>query len=210
MESIENSIARKLLQIKAFSVQIDHPFAWGNGWQAPIYLDDRKILSIPSVRNFFRLEMSRLVAERFADADVIAGIAINAIAHGILVAEQLALPFVSVYPYPKDHGLENQIEGDLRPRQNVVIIENQVNVGDHLLRVIESLRNNGCNVLGAITLFDYEFPIAKKRLNTADVQLFALTNFSAVCQEMQKTQLCTPEVMDALNLWHKHPNKWNK
>jgi len=210
MDKIQQDTARRLIQLKALSVQIQHPFTWGNGWLAPMYLDDRKILSYPAVRNFFRLELARLVAENFPDADCIAGVATNAIAHGLLVADQLALPFVSVYPMPKDHGLENQIEGDLRPRQNIVVVENQVNVGDHLMRVVEAVRNNGCTVLGAVTLFDYQFPQAQKRLNEAGIPLLSLTNYEAICQQMEKNAVYSDEVLKSLQQWHAHPTKWNK
>jgi len=210
MEKLQYDIARKLIQLKAFSVQVQNPFMWGNGWQAPIYLDDRKLLSYPSVRNLFCLELARVVAENFPDADVIAGVATNAIAHGVLVANQLTLPFVSVYPVPKDHGMENQIEGDLRPRQNIVVVENQVNVGDHLMRVVEAVRNNGCTVLGAVTLFDYQFPKAQERLNEAGIPLLALTTYQAVYEQLQDNQQYSSEVLRTLQQWHTNPTKWKK
>jgi len=210
MEKIQNDIARKFIQLKAFSVQTQNPFMWGNGWQAPIYLDDRKILSYPAVRNFFRLELARVIAENFPDTDTVAGIATNAIAYAVLAADQLALPFVSVYPFPKDHGLENQIEGDLRPRQNIVIVENQVNVGDHLMRVVDAVRSNGCTVLGAVTLFDYQFPQAQQRLGEAGVPMVALSTFDAVCQQFEKQKIYDAEVLHSLQQWHANPVNWHK
>ncbi len=210
MDKIQQDIARKFIQLKAVSVQPLSPFTWGNGWLAPIYLDDRKILSYPAVRNFFRLELARVVAEFYPDTDTIAGIATNAIAHGLMVADQLALPFVSVYPFPKDHGLENQIEGDLRPRQNIVIVENQVNVGDHLMRVVEAVRNNGCKVLGAATLFDYQFPMLEQRLNDAGISLIALTNFNAVYHQLEISNSYPESVLQTLQNWHNDPFNWKK
>ena len=158
MSILQNMTALKLLQLKAFKFQLKNPFKWANGWLAPLYCDDRKVLSYPKMRDFIRLELARTIAELYPDADVIAGVASNAIAHGVLVAEQLSLPFIYVHPTPKDHGLENQIEGDLRPRQSVVIVENQVNAGNNCVKVVEALRNNGCKVLGIVTIFDFEFP----------------------------------------------------
>jgi len=210
MEKIQNDIARKFIQLKAFSVQTQNPFTWGNGWQAPIYLDDRKILSYPPVRNFFRLELARVIAENFPDTDTIAGVATNAIAYGLMAADQLALPFVSVYPVPKDHGMENQIEGDLRPRQNIVVVEDQVNVGDRLMRVVEAVRNNGCTVLGAVTLFDYEFHQAKERMNEAGIPLVALSTYRAVYQQLVDQKSYSAEVLQVLQQWHANPVKWHK
>ena len=183
MSILQNLTAIKMLQLKAFKFQLNNPFKWANGWHAPLYCDDRKILSYPKIRDFVRIELASIVAEMYPDADVIAGVATNAIAHGILVAEQLSLPFVYVHPTPKDHGLENQIEGDLRPRQSVVVIENQVNVGNNCLKVVEALRNNGCKVLGVVTIFDFGLPSTCKKMEKAGIDLTALTNLDTVLHQ---------------------------
>lgn len=203
-------VAKKLLQLKAFRLQVNSPFTWANGWKSPIYFDDRKIFSYTYMRSFIKLELSRIVAEVYPDADVIAGIAVNAIAHGVLVAEQLALPYVYVYPTPKDHGLENQIEGDLRPRQKVVIIENQVNVGHNAMKVVDAVRNNGCSVEGVITLFDYQLPSAHKLFAESDVPLTALTNFDALVSQAVQARQITDTDITILKNWHANPAKWRK
>lgn len=210
METLSRIIAKKLLQLKSFSVQINNPFTWGNGWKSPIYMDDRKILSYTYARNFIKLELARMIAERYPDADVVAGIATTAIAHGVLVAEQLGLPFIYVHPSPKDHGLENQIEGDLRPRQKVVVIENQVNVGQNAIRVIEAIRNSGCTVLGVVTIFDYQFPQSRKVLGEADVELVSLTDYNTIIEVAREENLANDETFTQLEAWHNNPSKWKK
>ncbi len=208
MSILQNMTALKMLQLKAFKVQLNNPFKWANGWSAPLYCDDRKILSYPKMRNFIRLELARTIAELYPDADVIAGIATNAIAHGVLVAEQLSLPFVYVHPTPKDHGLENQIEGDLRPRQSVVIVENQVNAGNNCVKVVEALRNNGCKVLGIVTIFDYGFPATQRKLSRMEVDLTALTNLETVLHQAECMGIIQKEEASAIKAWQKHPSKY--
>ncbi|MCR5505293.1 MAG: orotate phosphoribosyltransferase [Elusimicrobiaceae bacterium] len=210
MKTLEKIVAERLVALKAIKLQPISPFKWGNGWNSPIYCDDRRGLSYPKERDFLKLELSRIVAEQFPETDVIAGIATNAIAHGVLVAHQLSLPFVYVYSSPKDHGLENQIEGDLRPKQNVVVIENQVAIADSSIRVIEALRNNGCNVLGVVTILDYELEVGHNALKEAGVPLVALTTFSAVIETAAETGYISKQDVKMLNDWHKHPAKWKK
>jgi orotate phosphoribosyltransferase len=210
MSILQNMTAIKMLQLKAFKFQLNNPFVWANGWSAPLYCDDRKILSYPKMRDFIRLELARTIAELYPDADVIAGIATNAIAHGVLVAEQLSLPFVYVHPTPKNHGLENQIEGDLRPRQSVVIVENQVNAGNNCAKVVEALRNNGCNLLGIVTIFDYEFSATQRKLAKLGVDLTALTNLDTVLHHAQYTGVISEEESAIIKDWQQHPSKWNK
>lgn len=208
MKNLQEMTAVRLLQLKAIKFQPKNPFVWANGWTAPMYCDDRKVLSYPKMRDFIRLELARVIGEMYPDADVIAGIAMNAIAHGVLVAEQLSLPFVYVHPTPKDHGLENQIEGDLRPRQSVVIVENQVNTGENCLKVIEAIRNNGCKVLGIVTIFDYEFPNAHKHLRDVDVDLTALTNLEAVLRHAQAMNIIDEQQKLTIEEWQKNPDQY--
>lgn len=210
MSVLQNLTAIKMLQLKAFKFQLNNPFKWANGWYAPLYCDDRKILSYPKIRDFVRIELARTIAEMYPDADVIAGVATNAIAHGVLVAEQLSLPFVYVHPTPKDHGLENQIEGDLRPRQSVVIVENQVNMGTNCLKVVEALRNNSCKVLGIVTIFDYGFPTTHKKLEKAEVDLTALTNMETVLHHAENLEIIDNEQSKAIQTWQRKPSKWSK
>ena len=210
MSILQNMTALKLLQLKAFKFQLKNPFKWANGWLAPLYCDDRKVLSYPKMRDFIRLELARTIAELNPDADVIAGVASNAIAHGVLVAEQLSLPFIYVHPTPKDHGLENQIEGDLRPRQSVVIVENQVNAGNNCVKVVEALQNNGCKVLGIVTIFDFEFPSTQRKISKLGVDLTALTNLDTILHHALHTGTISQEEAKAIKDWQMKPSKWNK
>lgn len=210
MNVLQNLTAIKMLQLKAFKFQLSNPIKWANGWYAPLYCDDRKILSYPKIRDFVRIELARIVAEMYPDADVIAGVAMNAIAHGVLVAEQLGLPFVYVHPTPKDHGLENQIEGDLRPRQKVVIIEDQVAVGTSSLKVAKVLQDNGCAVLGVVTLFDYGFSSTYKKFEKVQLDFTALTNLDTVLHHAKSMGVITEEDKASLLAWQLKPSNWNK
>ena len=210
MKVLQEMTAVRLLQLKAIKFQPKNPFIWANGWNAPMYCDDRKVLSYPKMRDFIRLELARVIAEMYPDADIIAGVAVNAIAHGVLVAQQLSMPFVYVHPQPKDHGLENQIEGDLRPRQSVVIVENQVNTGENILKVVEAIRNNGCKVLGVVTIFDYCFAATKRKLDKIDVSLTSLTNIETVLRHAFAMDLIDEEQKQIIEQWQHNPAKWEK
>ena len=210
MKILRELTAVRLLQMRAIKFQPKNPFLWGNGWSAPMYCDDRKVLSYPKMRDFVRLELARVISEMYPDADVVAGVAINAIAHGVLVAEQLSLPFVYVHPTPKNHGLENQIEGDLRPRQSVVVVENQVNTGEKIIKVVEVLRNNGCKVLGVVTIFDYAFPATRKKLEEMDITLTPLTDFETVLRHAAAMEMIDEDQRKSIAKWQSNPAKWKK
>ncbi len=72
MKNLERLFAEKLLKIKAIKLQPANPFTWASGWKSPFYCDNRKTLSYPSLRNFVKIEITRLILERFGQVDAIA------------------------------------------------------------------------------------------------------------------------------------------
>lgn len=208
MKSVEQLLAEKLLDISAIKLQPEHPFTWASGWNSPIYTDNRKTLSYPEVRSFIKVEMCRLLLEHFERPDAIAGVATGAIAIGALVADTLGLPYVYVRSSPKDHGLENLIEGNLRPGQKVVVIEDLISTGGSSLKAVEAIRNAGCEVIGMSAIFSYEFPVAIDAFRSAGVNLVTLSNYSSMLDAALQTGYIRSEDVETLRQWRKDPANW--
>lgn len=209
MRTLEQILANKLLKIKAVKLQPANPFIWASGWKSPIYCDNRKTLSHPSLRNFIKLELARTIIEKYGNVNTIAGVATGAIAQGAMVAEELNLPFVYVRATPKDHGLENLIEGDLKPGSKVVVVEDLISTGGSSLKAVEAIRNAGCDVIGMITIFTYGFPVADEKFKEAKVKYTALCNYDAILDEALKTDYVAESEIKTLQEWRKDPIKWN-
>ena len=210
MKSLEKAVAEKLLRIKAVKLQPRNPFTWASGWKSPIYCDNRKTLSYPQIRTFIKIEISRLILELYPDVEVIAGVATGAIAQGALVADALNLPFVYVRSKPKDHGLENLIEGELKPGMKVVVVEDLISTGGSSLKAVEAIRNNACDVIGMIASYTYGFPVAEKAFEDAKVKLVTLTDYDHVVAEALETGYIANEDVEVLHKWRKDPANWNK
>ncbi len=209
MKNLERLFAEKLLKIKAIKLQPSNPFTWASGWKSPFYCDNRKTLSYPSLRSFVKTELTRIILEHFSNVDAIAGVATGAIPQGALVADELNLPFVYVRSTPKDHGLENLIEGELRPGMKVVVIEDLVSTGKSSLKAVEAIRRNGCDVIGMVASYTYDFPEAEKAFKDAHVQLLTLTNYEAVIDVALRTEYISEDEIPTLNKWRKDPANWN-
>ncbi|MDL2230758.1 orotate phosphoribosyltransferase, partial [Alistipes sp. OttesenSCG-928-L06] len=162
MSSIEKEIAKSLLQIKAIKLNPASPFTWASGWNSPIYCDNRKTLSYPAVRKQVYEAFAQVISEKYPQADIIAGVATGAIAHGVLAAEAMGKPFIYVRSAPKSHGMTNQVEGEYTPGAKVVVIEDLVSTGGSSLNAVEALRDAGCEVLGMVAIFTYGFPKAEE------------------------------------------------
>ena len=208
MNSLEKLTADKLLKIRAIKLQPSNPFTWASGWKSPIYCDNRKLWSYPTVRNFIKTELARVILENFGEADAIAGVATGAIAPGAIVADLLGLPFIYIRSTPKDHGLENLIEGDLKPKSKVVVIEDLVSTGSSSLKAVDAIRNDGSDVVGMVAIFTYGFPIATEKFTKAKVKLKTLTNYDAVLQEALKIEYIAEEDLLTLQEWRDSPSDW--
>jgi len=209
MNTLESIFAEKLLKVKAIKLQPSAPFTWASGWKSPFYCDNRKTLSYTDLRSFVKIELTRTILENFQDVDAIAGVATGAIAQGALVADALNLPFVYVRSKPKDHGLENLIEGELKPGMKVVVVEDLISTGGSSLKAVEAIRNNGCEVVGMVASYTYGFPIAEKAFSDAKVKLVTLTNYEAVVEQAVKTGYITENEVEVLHEWRKDPAHWN-
>lgn len=209
MKLLEKQIAEKLLKIKAVKLQPKNPFTWASGWKSPIYCDNRKTLSYPQTRTYIKTQIARIILENYPDVEVIAGVATGAIAQGALVADALGLPFIYVRPTPKDHGLENLIEGDLKPKQKVVVIEDLISTGGSSLKAVEAIRRDGSTVLGMVAIFSYGFPVAEEKFRAAKVKLTTLCDYDAVLAEALATHYITEEEIETLKKWRLNPSEWN-
>lgn len=208
MKKVARLLAEKLLKISALKLQPANPFVWASGWNSPIYTDNRSTLSYPEMRSFIKLELSRLIMENFPEVDAVAGVATGAIAQGALVADELNLPYVYVRSTPKDHGLENLIEGDLRPGQKVVVVEDLVSTGKSSLKAVEAIRNAGCEVVGMVALFTYGFPVAEANFAEANVRLLTLSDYNAMLEVALETEYITEDDIETLHNWRTDPANW--
>ncbi len=202
--------AEKLLQIDAVKLSPDRPFTWASGWKSPIYCDNRKVLSFPFIRDYIKSELCSVAFSQFQDADVIAGVATAGIAWGAMVADQLKLPFIYVRPKPKEHGLGNQIEGEYKAGQKVVVIEDLVSTGKSSLQVVDVLRSAGLEVAGMISIFNYRFDDGRAAFEQAGVELVSLTDYPTLLELAQKKGIIKEDQVEVLLKWRMSPATWNR
>lgn len=210
MEKSKKAFASKLLKVKAIKLQPQDPFTWASGWKSPFYCDNRKTLSFPDLRSYVKLELVHAVQEFFPEAEAVAGVATGAIAQGALVADELNLPFAYVRSKPKDHGLENLIEGELRPGSKVVVVEDLISTGGSSLKAVEAIRRHGCEVVGMVASYTYGFPVAEQAFKEAGVKLVTLTDYEHVVAEALETGYIAEGDVVLLGEWRKDPANWNK
>jgi orotate phosphoribosyltransferase len=208
MQHNNRAVAEKLLQIKAIQLNTNQPFTWASGWQSPIYCDNRKVLSYPYERDFIKSELCNVLFSEFDNADAIAGVATAGIAWGAMAADQLKLPFLYVRPKPKEHGLGNQIEGQVFPDKNVVVIEDLISTGKSSLQVVKVLQEAGMKVIGLVSIFNYGFDAAETAFKNANIPHQSLTNYDVLINLAIEKKIVVASMQQFLLNWRMDPANW--
>jgi len=208
MNTVAEKIASELLEIKAIKLEPVNSFTWASGWQSPIYCDNRKTLSFPKVRECIKREFVNLIKEKYPDVEVIAGVATGAIAHGVLVAQAMDLPFIYVRSSAKSHGMENLIEGYYEKGQKVVVVEDLISTGGSSLKAVNALRAADCEVLGMVAIFTYGFSLSKDNFAKAGCELTTLSNYDAMIDLAIKSGYVLASEENKLKQWRLSPETY--
>jgi orotate phosphoribosyltransferase len=204
----KEKLAEHLLQIKAIQLNTDEPFTWTSGIKSPIYCDNRKLLSYPEVRDIVRDGFLGLINEYFPQTEYIAGVATAGIPHGAIIADKLGLPFVYVRSKPKEHGLNNTIEGDLKHGSRVLVVEDTISTGGSSLKAVADLRAAGAEVIGMVAIFKYGFDETKMRFENDGVLLKTLTNYDFIIRKAIDDGFISNSEVESLNNWRNNPKEW--
>jgi orotate phosphoribosyltransferase len=208
MSNTGKSIPYYLLQSKSIKLEPANPFTWASGWKSPIYCDNRRTLSFPEVRNIVREALVEMITFHYPEVEVIAGVATGAIAQGVLVADEMNLPFIYVRSSTKEHGLGNRIEGFLEAGKKVVVVEDLISTGGSSLAAVEAIRSAGNPVLGMAAVFTYGFPLAVENFQKAGCELHTLTDYNELLELALKSGHIRPEELNLLKRWREAPDKW--
>jgi len=209
-EETAGKIAGMLLQIQAIKLNTQKPFLWSSGWKSPIYCDNRLSLSYPLIRNTIKHALVQAIRENFFTVESISGVATAGIAQGALVADILDLPFLYVRPKPKDHGMENLIEGKVVRGQKTVVVEDLVSTGGSSLKATQALREAGLEVLGMVSIFNYGFDIATRNFYDANTSLISLCDYTNLLTFALQQQYISEDQMISLKAWRVDPANWRK
>jgi orotate phosphoribosyltransferase len=204
----EKQVAEFLLQIKAIKLQPNNPFTWASGWKSPIYCDNRITLSHPTIRTYIRQQLTRLIQEVFGPVGCIAGVATAGIPQGVLIAQELGLPFIYVRAKPKEHGTGNLIEGDVVTGKRVVVVEDLISTGKSSLQAVEALRSAGYDVAGLAAIFTYEFDFAASNFKQANCPFVTLSNYSTLIKYAGENQYISESDVEMLKKWRENPAEW--
>ncbi|NGP44313.1 orotate phosphoribosyltransferase [Bacillaceae bacterium SIJ1] len=203
---MDKQVAAHLLDIGAVSIQPDDPFTWSSGLKAPIYCDNRLLISYPAIRREVAQALGKRIQEEFGGVDVIAGTATAGIPHAAWISDVLDLPMVYVRGQKKAHGTASQIEGVIKPGQRVIVIEDLISTGRSALSAVEALRSEGAEVLGIASIFTYEMEKSMQQCQDLGIECISLTTITALLEVAQERGMKADQASQVLE-WTKSPEK---
>ena len=207
-ESTALTIADKLLEIGAITLNHKNPFTWSSGWKSPVYCDNRLALSYPQIRKYVKESLAAVIRNNYPDVECIAGVATAGIPQGALVADLLDLPFVYVRPKPKEHGMGNLIEGKVDKGKKAVLVEDLISTGGSSLKAAHAMAEAGFNVIGMVAIFTYGFDIAEKSFAQANVPLVCLSDFEYLLEEAVRKKNLDEDELRYVKSWRLDPGHW--
>ncbi|UHA74100.1 orotate phosphoribosyltransferase [Paenibacillus sp. 481] len=206
--TLEKTIAQHLLNIQAVALRPNEPFTWTSGIKSPIYCDNRLTMGYPEIRSTIAEGFASLVKQYAPDAEVIAGTATAGIPHAAWVADKLGLPMAYIRDKAKGHGKQNLIEGQIRPGQKVVVIEDLISTGGSSLKAAQAVREVGAEPLAVLAIFSYQFDKATNIFAEAGIPFHTLSNYTALVDTALELGTIQPADVEVLQAFRSNPTSW--
>ena len=205
-------VAKLLLDIKAVTFRINPPYTFTSGLKSPIYLDNRLVMSHPTVRTKIINYYIKVIKQRVGlkNFSWISGTATAAIPHAAFVATKLKLPMVYVRPTTKSYGKGNQIEGYLRKGAKVLIIEDHISTAASVIGNAKAIKSFGSKVDYCITTTTFESKKSQTNLKRNRINLIHLTTGKVIVETASKQGLITQKQKRSIDLWFENPSNWTK
>ncbi len=203
------SVAQYLHETGSVRLSLDPPFRWASGWLAPVYCDNRRLLSFPLVRRSVGQALTQAARAEFAACEAIAAVATAGIPLGAILADHLGLPFCYVRSQPKAHGMGQQIEGVVHGGQAVLVIEDLISTGGSSLAAVEALQGAGAHVLGLLSVFTYGFATTRDRFSAAGIRTRSLATLDDLLLVLEGTGEWNSAQRAAIERWRQQPESWS-
>ncbi|RJE88036.1 orotate phosphoribosyltransferase [Paracoccus onubensis] len=210
-EEIARLSARMLLEIKAVDFNAKQPFTYASGKKGPTYVDCRRIISFPRVRQTL---LDFLAATIMRDAgfeafDNIAGGETAGIPFAAMVAERLGLPMSYVRKKPKGYGRNARIEGVMTEGQRVLLVEDLTTDGGSKLSFVDAIRETGASCAHTAVIFYYGiFPETTQRLADHGVSLHHLCTWWDVLNEARESGAFDDATLTEVQTFLSDPKGW--
>jgi uridine monophosphate synthetase len=169
-------------------------FTLASGKHSPIYIDLRLLASHPQVlrqvghayADLLRRELGLGVSGASGEGIRLAAIPYAAMAIGTAVSLGTGLPMVYPRKEVKAHGTARQIEGEFRPGERAIVLDDLITTGGSKLAAIAPLEAAGLEVRDVVVLIDREQG-GREELEAAGYRLHAVLRLGELLEMLVGT-----------------------
>ena len=187
-----NNIAEGLVKVGALQFGT---FTLPDGKDSAYYVNLRGLPSYPGVYGAVIDALSDLAAKKVPKADAYSAVPLA----GLLLASPLAVAQRKPLVYTPIEKLESgrQIEGEVRPGWNVVIVGDLATSGTTILSAAQAIEDEGGKVTSALVLID-RLEGARERLSKRGITLHAVTDMVELADTLYSMELISKENVKAI------------
>ncbi len=212
-EKIAELTAKMMIEVEAVLFRADDPFKLTSGKHSPVYVDCRKLISYPRVRNTMMDFGASIIKSDigFESIDSVAGGETAGIPFAAWLADRLFLPMQYIRKKPKGFGRDARIEGDLPEGSRVLLVEDLTTDGGSKISFCEGLREAGAEVTDNFVVFYYDiFPQAQKTFDDLGVRLHYLATWWDILAVAKKNNYFDTKTLDVVEAFLNAPVEWQE
>jgi orotate phosphoribosyltransferase len=204
------NIAALLLKAKAVTLRVNPPYTWTSGIKAPIYTDNRIMMSYVKERNTIVDAFITLIKNKKIRCDGIAATATAGIPWGAWIADKLNLPLIYVRGSAKGHGKENTVEGRIQKGKTYLVVEDLISTGGSSVSTAEVVRREGGTVKQLVAIFTYQLHASSKNFKDNKIEAFTLSTFTELIDTAVKTGYLKEKDKTVVMQWKENPERWGQ
>jgi len=204
--------AEILLNIGAVSLNAVNPFKYASGMLSPIYTDCRMLISFPNERKEIVQSFIEYIDNSIGkqNIDTIVGVGHSGISLATWLGEELKLPIAYTRTSAKDHGKGKQIEGVLKNGCKALLISDIMSTETDIPIAVKTVRDNGCDVVGCLTIFSNKLGIIENFLHKENIKFHYLTDLETLLSVALTKNKISFDEKNNINDWVKNPETWDK
>ena len=209
---ISEITARILLETEAVLFNAEHPFVFTSGWASPVYVDCRRIISFPTLRQVLTTLAAGEIDRRIgvSNIDSVVGGEAAGIPFAAWIADALRLPMQFVRKKAKGFGRNAQVEGVLAEGTRTLLIEDLTTDGRSKLNFCQALRRAGAKVDHVFVIFYYDiFEQSRRIIADLGVTMHPLATWRDVLAVAKTSGYFDAGTLSEVERFLDHPAEWS-
>lgn len=131
-------------------------FVLTSGKESDYYINVKKLTTNPTALKLIAELMAEKVSEAGIEFNRVAGPELGAVPIATALSLEIKKPLVIVRKKPKGHGTGSQIEGEVKPGEKILLVEDVTTTGGSVLKAAEVLESLGAEIAGITVVVDRE------------------------------------------------------